>query len=137
MAAYVQYDIGDQTYALPAEVVVEVLHLVEITPIPDQAADHLGVMTLRGQTLPVIDLNQRYYGQPTPLNLSTPMIVLQQGQWLLAIVVGQVRDVVTLTDIPEPTPEKAIQGILRYQDETLLIPDIDALFADTLEYGSR
>lgn len=133
MATYVQFDVAGQGYALPVQTIVEVLHLVEITPIPDQAEDHIGVMTLRGRVIPVIDLGQRYHGEPTPLRINTPMMVLKHTANLLGMVVGQVHDVINLDDVPEPSPEPVIQGILYHKGETILVPSLDMLFADAVQ----
>jgi purine-binding chemotaxis protein CheW len=105
------------------------LHLVEITPVPDQADDHLGVMTLRGRVIPVLDLVKRYTGTHQPLTLNTPMITLQHEGMMVALIVTTVRDVIQLEAELEQSPEPTVKGIIRHEDEMIIIPHLESLFA--------
>ncbi len=128
MTRYVLFAIGGQSYAAPVSHVVEVLHLVDITPVPNQADDQLGVVTLSGKTLPVLDLRYRYTGQRILLTVNTPMLVLRStGGSSVIIVADAVQDVITLKAQPEDVPEPEIQGVFRYEDDTVILPDVDAL----------
>lgn len=51
-----RFRVGDESYALPVEQVVEVAEIGQIAPIPGAPAAVLGVRNLRGQVVPVIDL---------------------------------------------------------------------------------
>jgi purine-binding chemotaxis protein CheW len=127
MSAYVQFTIQNQVYAIPIESVVEVLHLVEITPVPDQPDDHLGVMTLRGRVIPVVDLVKRYTGTHEALTLNTPMIAVQQGDAVVALVVTSVLDVIELEVELEQSPEPSVRGIVRHENQVIIIPHLDAI----------
>jgi chemotaxis signal transduction protein len=56
MGAYVRFRVAAETYALPAEHIAEAAHLGRVTPVPGSPSEVLGVLNLRGQILPVIDL---------------------------------------------------------------------------------
>jgi purine-binding chemotaxis protein CheW len=56
---WVIFRLKDQRFALSSEVVQEMLALPEVTPLPN-AADHVrGMINLRGQVLPLLDLRRR------------------------------------------------------------------------------
>lgn len=53
------FALGDSPYALPVERVREIVRLRPTAPVPHVPADVLGVISLRGEIVPVIDLRCR------------------------------------------------------------------------------
>lgn len=127
MNAYLQFIVGQQTYALSIHNVIEVVDLVAITPIPDQAVDQLGVITLRGKVIPVLDLSQKFKKEATKLTLSTPLIIVRHHERTAALVVEQVNGVVILSDNLEPCSEASIEAITHVNNQVVMLPDLHYL----------
>ena len=127
--SYLRFSIGMQDYALPVRNVIEVLYLVKVTPVPEQPPDHLGVMTLRGQIIPVIDLRRRFTGSSGALTLSTPIIAIHHEGKRVALVVDAVDDVVEIAGEMEAFPEPAIESIVRLDNQIIMLPDVARLVA--------
>ena len=60
MRMFQQLGIADEVLALPIEDVREILQMTRLTPMPRTPAFVRGVMNLRGDVVPVIDLAARY-----------------------------------------------------------------------------
>jgi len=55
----VSFKVGNEEYALHIGLVAEVIKMQEITPMPDTSPFMLGVINLRGEVIPIIDLAKR------------------------------------------------------------------------------
>ena len=53
------FEVGAQTYCVPVSAVREIRGVTPPTPLPDAPPFVRGVINLRGQVMPVIDLSQR------------------------------------------------------------------------------
>ncbi len=53
------FEVGSQTYCVPVSAVREIRGVTPPTPLPDAPPFVRGVINLRGQVMPVIDLSQR------------------------------------------------------------------------------
>ncbi len=66
--------IGPKPYALPVAAVREVIPLVEPTPMPDWPDEALGLVEVRGELIPLLDVSEALgHG---PLRLSSQQLVL-------------------------------------------------------------
>lgn len=91
--AYLIFALKSMRYAIMASVVEEIFFLPELTPIPAAPADLVGLINLRGELLPVIDLTIRL-GYPEPnYALSDSVIILKFNNIKLGIIVTQVSEV--------------------------------------------
>lgn len=127
MKSYLQFRVGEQRYAIAVNHIVEVLHLVEITPVPEQPDEQLGVLTLRGRVIPVVDLRCRYLGQKGKLTLTTPLIAVQASASTVVFVVDEVEDVVQFSGILESYPKPSIDSIVRHNEDMVMIPNVEIL----------
>jgi len=88
--SYLTFQLSQLRYGIPATTVQEIFFLPEVIAIAEVLPGVLGVINLRGELIPVIDLYQRL-GQPRqPLHLSDSMIVLQWQTQRIGMIVNQV-----------------------------------------------
>lgn len=73
---FLQFQIGDQRYAIAATDVTELLPMVEIIPIPRTTHGVAGLFEFRGTNAPAIDLSLLALGRPACHCLSTRLIVV-------------------------------------------------------------
>ncbi|MEB3230778.1 MAG: chemotaxis protein CheW [Leptolyngbyaceae bacterium] len=95
------FKLHDRCYGIDAHAVREVFLLPEIQSIVARSVAHvnvsmIGVINLRGQLLPVLDLSHYLGDGPHPYALSDSVIVLRQGDRQMGIVVSQIQEVVLL-----------------------------------------
>ena len=95
---FLQFRSGPETYGLPAERVVQIIRIVAVTPVPNSAPELLGLVNLRGQVLPVFDLNRALHGVDRPISLRMYVVITEVDGEPLGIVVDDVLDVVTVPD---------------------------------------
>lgn len=73
---FLQFQIGDQRYALESAHIAAVLPWVDVRPLPQAAPGVAGVLDYRGSPVPVIDLSQLVLGRPAERRLSTRIVLV-------------------------------------------------------------
>lgn len=90
--------LGDELFALPVDDVQEVVMEHPLTPVPLAPRHILGMLNLRGQVIPAIDM--RHQLGMTPHDPSAPwkLLVLRGPDGSSGVVVDDIGDVLTLPD---------------------------------------
>lgn len=127
--------LGSEEYVVPVEQVREVLTPKEITPVPHTAEYFLGVCSLRGAVMPVIDLNRRLGLAASARDEKSRIIVVSLSQDdQVGLFVDRVRGVVRfLPSVVRPAPETVAQGsgaeflkgIARTEDRLSILLDVE------------
>lgn len=112
---HLQFQLGEDRYALPASQVVEVLPLRRLKQVPETPQWVAGLFEHRGRMTPVIDLSRRVLGRPALPRSSTRMVLVRFDRQL-----GEQSPVLGL--------------ILEQATNTLRLPN-DAFQASGLEAG--
>jgi purine-binding chemotaxis protein CheW len=92
----VVFMLGEQRYALPIEDVQEIQQIVAMNEVPDRTPGLVGVINLRGQVVPAIDLRQLLGMDSRPYVLETPMVIAHSRGGLAALIVDDVEDVASV-----------------------------------------
>jgi purine-binding chemotaxis protein CheW len=90
---YLIFSINGSLYGVEAFCVREIFSLPNLTPIAEAPVDIVGVVNLRGDILPVIDLNVRFGYEELDYSLTDSVIVLEWQELRLGIIVNQVLEV--------------------------------------------
>jgi purine-binding chemotaxis protein CheW len=131
MVQWVGFFLGEEEYALDIQVVSELIKPRSLTELPRVPAHVRGIMTLRGEVVPVLDLKQRLgitAGAQDNLDAQRIVVCEAPGQrvGLLVDRVSQVvrlpRDAIEMPKLAGDEPLTAfIQGIGRRQGQMLIL----------------
>ncbi len=135
----VTFRLDRQMYALPLELIAQIVEMVTITPIPQVNHSVEGVINVRGTPVPVVNL-RRHLGLPeTKLQLHTPILLVRTGERLIGLIVDQVADVLNVSagQITCPTellPDglsdaPLLQGLVHTSQNAVLLLDLERLFS--------
>lgn len=137
----VEFALGDQRYALPIAVVQEIQQIVAFSEVPGGGMGVVGMINLRGEVIPAVDL-RRVIGLPVAeYTLDTPMIVCRVQGKLVALVVDSVEDVVELPeDCVQPAPPvhalaSKMLGVARLSDGLVYVLDLEPLLGSVIGGG--
>lgn len=138
---YVTLGVAEELFAAPVERVQEILELRPIARLPRAPANLLGMIDVRSQGIPVIDLRATL-GMPAVADTENSRIVVlrirSDGRDLtLALKTDRVFEVTVLDEEAlDPAPEvgvrwnaQAIAGIGRRNGAFVTVLDLDSLFA--------
>lgn len=129
----VVFGMAGQSYALPIEAVKEIQQIVGYTPVPGSGAALLGVVDLRGEVVPLVDLRALVGLPGAPLRLDSPLVFAVVSQRLVALLVDDVEDVTTFSAAELQPPSKLyplsdrLHGIVHKERGLLFVLDPDRL----------
>ncbi|PIZ30281.1 MAG: chemotaxis protein CheW [Alphaproteobacteria bacterium CG_4_10_14_0_8_um_filter_53_9] len=139
MLQLVTFELFEETFALPILDVREIIRMTDITPVP-QAPDFVeGVINLRGQIIPVVDLRKRFGLSPAELSDDSRVIVVELNSHMaIGLIVDAVREVERLpadTIVPPPAlvagsiGSEYIKGISNHEDKMIIHIDMRKVFS--------
>ena len=105
------FRVAGEDYALDIRRVREILQPLEVTPVPRAPAFVEGVVRLRGDVLPVVDVRKRFGLPALPAGARTKFLVVAVAGRRLVLVVDHVSEVLRVprSDI-RPAPAFAVPG---------------------------
>lgn len=135
---------GHQLFALNVFKIREVLQLPRLTQMPQRAPHVVGVIHLRGQTIPVIDLSGAIGMRPQAVTPESTIIVTEYNRSVQAFLVGGVDRIMNLNwDAVLPPPRGAgrthyLTAITRLDDNRLVeIIDVEKVLAEIVPFNAR
>ncbi|MCO4786488.1 chemotaxis protein CheW [Marinomonas atlantica] len=134
---FLTFVLGDETYALDIMTVKEIRGYEATTKIANAPDFIKGVINLRGDIVPIIDLRIKFGIGEATYNEWTIVIMLNIHERIVGIVVDGVSDVMNLEeDDIRPAPEfgvafdsQYLHGLAALEDHMVIIVDIEALIS--------
>jgi purine-binding chemotaxis protein CheW len=138
MKLHVVFALAGVEYALPVDEVLQMETFSGATLVPGAPAYVAGIVTVRGQVVPVIDLRIRFGLPAAELNLDTRIIVTESRGRVVALRVDTAREVLKLdTDKHQPAPsvvsERAsgfVQAVHALGPRLLLLVDLPKILGE-------
>ena len=141
ISQYMTFKLGNELFAINVAQVREVLEVPQITKVPTAPEYMRGVVNVRGQATPVVDLRLLFGLPPGTDTVHTRIIVMELELDGEATVLGGIAD--SVHEVIEldpgsinPPPRIAmrwrtdfIQGMGKRGDDFIIILDVNAVFA--------
>ena len=140
-AMVVTLALGKEVCALEVAMVREILDSGPITRLPEAPPFLVGVIDLRGETVPVIDLRVKLGMTAAPVTPETRIVVVELGRRDRSLAVGlQVERVFEVAQLEaqglQPPPDigggwrpACIKAIGRLRDDFVIVLDLPKLFS--------
>lgn len=137
--SYVLFTLAGATYALPSDDVVQLDMVTTPTPVPNAPAFVDGVVSVRGQVIPVVNLRARFGFPRTPHDVRSRLIVVRGLGRTVGLLVDGARefagiaaaDVAPLPEGIAGTSGRYLRGVAHQGERLLLVVDVAALIAGT------
>jgi purine-binding chemotaxis protein CheW len=135
---FLTFRIGNEGYGIAIRYIMEIIGMQKITKVPDTAVYVKGVINLRGQVIPVMDVRLRFGLKERDYDERTCIVVVHFDNHSVGLIVDTVSEVV---DIPESaiSPRPAIgkdktnayiEGMGKLAEEVKIILDVQKLLFD-------
>ncbi|MEZ8144433.1 chemotaxis protein CheW [Enterovibrio norvegicus FF-33] len=133
---YLSFMIDDEEYGLNILDVKEVRGWSDIRKLPNSESYLLGVLELRGEYIPIIDLRQRFNMPPSVLSKTTVVVIVRNAEGQsLGIIVDAVAEVYQLSASQiKAAPgfvkidERFIEGIASVSGNHVVLIQLERLF---------
>ncbi len=135
---FVGFKLGEELFGQDINYIHEVTRIQDITDVPGSPPYILGVMNLRGQVIPLMDLGLRLGCPRTEITDETRVIVVEYLESTLGLVVDSVFHVVefpasSISDPPESSltdRNRHLAGIGQVEDNLIFFIDIEKIFEE-------
>ena len=134
------FSIGEDLYAIPVEMLTEIIVLQKIFPVPTTPPHVLGVINLRGNIVPIVDIRPAlevpFQGKPGQI------AIIRRGSLNIGIIVDNVYEVVavperSILDIPSDSGTQAgndrsrfLKGAIQRESGVAALLDIEQIFEE-------
>jgi len=112
---YVLFELAGQEYGVNVQQVLSIERIPEITRVPRTPDFVVGVMNLRGEVLPVIDLRKRFalesFKGVEVQREQQRIIVVKLDDITVGMIVDMVRDVLNISSAQIEPPPSLVGGI--------------------------
>jgi purine-binding chemotaxis protein CheW len=95
---YLIFSIGDESYGIPIQYVIEIIGIEEITQIPELPIYVKGIINLRGKIIPVMDVRLRFKKEEKEYDDRTCIIVIEIDGISFGLIVDNVKEVASIDE---------------------------------------
>jgi len=133
MRKFTIFKIGDEVFGIGIERVVEILKVQKIFTIPGLPEFLSGVMSVRGNIVPVIDLRRRFGIKPS--GNKERIIIVRYGQEKISFLVDDIKEILSLAPEQIRTPPSIFKGFKteyltglgKHGERIIILLNIDSL----------
>jgi len=133
MQKFTIFKIGDEIFGIGIERVVEILKAQKIFTIPGLPEFLSGVMSVRGNIVPVIDLRRRFGIKPS--GNKERIIIVRYGQEKISFLVDDIKEILSLSPEEIRTPPSIFKGFKteyltglgKHGERIIILLNIDSL----------
>lgn len=132
-AQYCTFLVADLYFGIDVRRVQEVLRSQEVTPVPQAPAVIEGLINLRGQIVPAVDMRRRLGLPPRTPGWDPMNMVVRTEEGAASLLVDEIGDVLDVDGAAfEPVPDnlpaeqrELIRGVCKLRDRLLLVLDAE------------
>lgn len=129
------FKLKNDYYGVPVEQVESIERWEQVTRVPNAPAFIKGIINMRGEILPVIDLQQRFGMGESVKGDDSRLVVAKNEGLKVGLIVDEARDVIDLDDSQiEPAPETSkashstyIYGVSKQDDHLLILLNMEKI----------
>ena len=135
---YLTFHLGDEDYGISIANIIEIVGIQKVTEVPDMPDFLKGVINLRGQVIPVIDVRKRFQMEERAYDDRTCVIVIKVRELSVGLIVDTVSEVREISDdcvsqapsIGDSTNGRYIAGLGKVGTEVKILLDVEKLLFD-------
>lgn len=131
----VAFKLEKEEFAVDIHQVREVLKMTQVTPLPQSASFIEGVINLRGEVIPVVDLRKRFEMPLGKRNEQTRIIIVEIKANNVGLIVDSVTEVLRFAATAvQPPPTRIagtrtdlIKGVGKLDERLLIVLDLEKI----------
>lgn len=133
----VTFKIGNEEFGVDIFKVREINKMMQITKVPESPMYVEGVVNLRGNVTPIVDLRKRLGVVENETTEKTSIIVVELGKTAVGLIVDEVKEVLRIqSTITEAPPElvagvnsEYITSVAKLDDRLLILLDLNKILS--------
>jgi purine-binding chemotaxis protein CheW len=138
--SYIHFSISNESFAIVVNRVLEILHLDQLTCVPNSSEYIMGILNFRGAIVPVVDLHKRFNFQKGATCDNMAIVVEvdhNDNRVLMGLCVEEVNDVIefeykdirTVPDIGIKYNPEFLEGFIEMDGKFIMVLDVDRVLS--------
>lgn len=134
----VTFELLNEEFGIPIIDVREIIQMLDITPVPNAPKFVEGVVNLRGQIIPIVDMRKRFNLEAAEMTEQNRIVVIEVNYNSLGLIVDGNSEVLNVpADLVKPAPSliaggigsEYIKGIAYYNERMIILIDLYKIFS--------
>lgn len=139
--AFILFELAGAHYALRSREIQQLEMVGQVTPVPNAPEFVDGVVSVRGQVIPAINLRARFGFARKDADVRSRLLVVKSGQRAVGMLVDSAREFIAISaDDIQPPPAgvnglsgKYLEGVAHVNERLVLILDAGQIIDAPLE----
>lgn len=133
MLQFLVFRVANKNYGIDILEIHEILKPIELTRLPNVSSDVLGVINLRGNIIPVVDLQMKFFGKYTAVDEDARIIVGTSHGKNAGLLVSGISEVARIkkeemeANHMEVVTDQHISGVGRVSGKVFLVINLGVL----------
>ena len=135
--------VGESDYAIPAEDVYQLEAYAGATPVPGAPPYVTGIVQVRGQVIPVLNLRIRFGLEAHDATLDSRIVVMRMGERLIGILVDSAREVQNISSEQFKSPPGVvalqsagfIKSVVHLKNRIIMLLDSEKVIGKEISHG--
>jgi len=135
MEPFILFELAGTTYGVRSRFVQQIEIIEDVASVPNAHAAVEGVVLVRGQVVPALNLRTRFGFDKIERDLRSRLVVINTGTRVVGLIVDTAREFLKIaTESIEPPPEALtglsghyLEGIATIGERMILILNLDAV----------
>lgn len=134
---YLTFLVGSEYYGIEIKYVTEIIGMQNITQVPELPAYIKGIINLRGQVVPVMDMRLRFKKEALAYGDRTCIIVVDIMDISVGLIIDSVSEVLSIAEqdiVPQPElcgkNNRYVKGIGKVGNDVKLLLNCEKLLSD-------
>ena len=145
MEPFILFELAGTTYGVPSGSVQQINMIEDVTSVPNAHPALEGVVLVRGQVIPAINLRTRFGFNKIERDLRSRLVVINSGTRTVGLIVDTAREFLKISaESIEPPPEaltglsgKYLEGVATVGERPILILKLDEVLDLDYEDGRQ
>ncbi|QDP39193.1 chemotaxis protein CheW [Radiobacillus deserti] len=128
--------INEVEFGIPVSQVISIEKTVELTPIPNTPSYMLGIVDIREQVLPVLDLNMLLFNKQVNQDDNTRLIIVKSVHQTIVLMVEEAKEITVIyeEDIQslqnQSLKQSFIAGLAKVNEKLISLLNVDDLMGN-------
>jgi purine-binding chemotaxis protein CheW len=135
---FLTFYLEDEVYGVHIADVKEIIAMMKTTPVPKTPKFIQGVMNLRGNIIPVVDMRLKFDMPSIPPQTYTAIVIIKLADKQIGFIVDKVEEVINVDEEHLLLPPefgahidtRFIKNMAQHKNKVVMILDLIALFGD-------
>ncbi|MBM7600497.1 purine-binding chemotaxis protein CheW [Virgibacillus halotolerans] len=135
MTKYIVVKLKEQSYGVDVQKVLSIERLEEVTEVPRSSPFIKGVINIRGETTPIIDLKERLHVEGTEPTVDSRILIVTTEGTQIGLIVDSATEVIDIDPaVIEQAPgiiggvhEIYLKGVAKVANKLLILLDLERI----------